>query len=53
MEDGLWKEKLLAFLEGLQVHNISKLVEAGNVDDYRKLGEAMVSRIKAITGKGK
>lgn len=42
----MWKEKLVAFLEGLEVENIPMLLNRGSVGDYRFLGQVMAQRTK-------
>jgi hypothetical protein len=40
-----WKNCLRAFLEGLEMQNIDKIM-TGTVGDFRRIGEVMSQRIK-------
>jgi hypothetical protein len=40
--------KLRAFLEGLEVQHIDKLLALGQVGDFRRLGEVMAERTKEL-----
>lgn len=45
---GSWRRKLGVFMEGLEMQNINELLNKGQIDDYRKLGELMGERIKDL-----
>jgi len=47
MEEGQWKEKLVALLEGLEVQNVSLLL---NKDPkfFREFGEIMANKMKNL-----
>ncbi|HKK62553.1 MAG TPA: hypothetical protein VJ951_08330 [Bacteroidales bacterium] len=47
----MWKEKLRAFCEGLEVENVDMLLERGEVVDFRVLGQVMVQRIKDVASR--
>lgn len=44
-----WREKLRAFMEGLEIENIDEFLLKGKKGDYRKLGEIMTERIKSLS----
>lgn len=43
-----WKEKLEALIGGLEIENKEKLINDGDVETYKMLGEVMASRIKQL-----
>jgi len=47
----MWKEKLRAFCEGLEVENVDMLLERGEVVDFRVLGQVMAQRIKDVASR--
>ncbi|HMA78919.1 MAG TPA: hypothetical protein VKP88_07385 [Candidatus Paceibacterota bacterium] len=47
----MWKEKLRAFCEGLEVENVDILLERGEVVDFRVLGQVMAQRIKDVASR--
>lgn len=47
----MWKKKLRAFCEGLEVENIDILLERGDVGDYRLLGQVMAMRTKDVASR--
>jgi hypothetical protein len=47
----MWKEKLRAFCEGLEVENVDMLLERGEVGDFRFLGQVMAQRIKDVASR--
>lgn len=44
-----WREKLRAFMEGLEIENIDEFLLKAKKGDYRKLGEVMTDRIKRLS----
>jgi len=44
-----WNQKLKAFLNGLEVENVDKLMKEGSVADYTHLGMQMASIVKQRT----
>jgi hypothetical protein len=44
-----WREKLQAFMEGLEIENIDEFLLKAKKGDYRKLGEVMTDRIKRLS----
>ena len=43
-----WKEKLIAFCEGLEMNEIDDLIKTAKVEDYRNLGKLMIYKIKQM-----
>ena len=47
-EGVVWKEKLTAFMEGLEIQNIPEYLENANVEDFRNLGMLITQITKNI-----
>lgn len=43
-----WKDKLEALIDGLEIENKEKLLNDGNVETYKMLGEVMAYKIKQM-----
>lgn len=43
-----WKDKLEALIDGLEIENKEKLINDGDVETYKMLGEVMSSKIKQL-----
>lgn len=48
VSDSTWKEKLEALIGGLEIENKEKLINDGDVDTYKMLGEVIASKIKQL-----
>jgi len=47
-DSALWKEKLKALIDGLEIENKEKLLNNGDVENHITLGEVMASRVKQL-----
>ena len=47
-----WKDKLRAFLYGLEVQNVEVFLKHAKVSDYEALGKKMAERIKLLKKQG-